>query len=396
MRYARTLLWLATGVPVGAALLVSWAGLVALGLVGLPVLVGLPILLATALLGVPAGAAERWRLRLMGIVVDNPHREPDRPGLSAWLHCRYREPATWRELGHLVVLSLLWPVDLLVLGCVLGLPLSLLTAPLVAAVNDGEAKILKTVLLSGQATVWAAVPAGLVALALATVLLDLYARLRAAPVPALLGRRAHDVPELVRSRARLVDAFDAERRRIERDLHDGTQQRLVAVGMTLGLARVADPEELPALIAKAHHDAGQALTELQELIQGIHPRILTDRGLPAALAELADRTPVAVTVTADLPDRLPAPVEVCAYFVVSESLTNMIRHSGAGQARVEARRLGRRLTVTVCDDGVGGAYPRPHGGLAGLADRVAAVGGRLTVDSPAGGPTTVRADLPCG
>lgn len=396
MRYARTLLWLATGVPVGAVLLVSWVGLVALGLVGLPVLVGLPILLAAALLGVPAGAVERWRLRLVGIVVDNPHGEPDRPGLSAWLRCRYREPATWRELGYLLAFSLLWPIDLLVLGCVLGLPLSLLTAPLVAAANDGEVKILKTVLLSGHVAAWAAVPVGIVVLAVATALLDLYGRLRAVPVLALLGRRAHDVPELMRSRARLVDAFDAERRRIERDLHDGTQQRLVALGMTLGLARVADPDELPALVAKACDDAGRALTELQELIQGIHPRILTDRGLPAALAELADRTPVSVTVTTDLPDRLAATVEVCAYFVVSESLANMIRHSGAGHARVEARRLGKRLAVTVRDDGVGGAYARPNGGLAGLADRVTAVGGRLTVDSPAGGPTTVWADLPCG
>lgn len=396
MRYARSVLWLATGVPVGAALLVSWVALLALGLAGLPVLVGLPILLGVALLGVPAGAVERWRLRLIGGTADNPHTDPDRPGLSAWLRCRYREPATWRELGYLVAFSLFWPVDLLVLVCVLGLPLSLLTAPLVAALTGGEVKILKTVLLSGQVTAWAAVPAGIFGLALALYLLDLYARLRAAPVQALLGRRAHDVRELVRSRARLVDAFDAERRRIERDLHDGTQQRLVALGMTLGVARVADPVELPGLVAKAHDEAGQALTELQELIQGIHPRILTDRGLPAALASLADRTPVPVTVAADVPSRLPAQVEVCAYFVVSEALTNVVKHSGAGSARVDAVVAGPQLVVTVHDDGVGGAAACFRGGLAGLADRATALGGRLTVDSPAGGPTTVRVELPCG
>jgi signal transduction histidine kinase len=392
----RKLLWLVTGVPVGAVLLVSWVGLLALGVAGLPVLVGLPILVAVALLGVPAGAVERWRLRLAGVALENPHGEPGRPGLVAWLRCRFREPATWRELGYLVAFILFWPVDLLLLACVLGLPLSLLTAPLVAAVNDGEVKILKAVLLSGHATAWAAVPVGVFGLALALPVLALYARLRAAPVQALLGRREHDVRELVRSRARLVDAFDAERRRIERDLHDGTQQRLVALGMTLGLARVADPDELPGLVEKAHHEAGQALTELQELIQGIHPRILTDRGLPAALAELADRTPVPVTVEADLPGRLPATVEACAYFTVSEALTNVVRHSGSVRARVHAVVDRRRLVVTVPAAGGGGAPPPPHGGLAGLADRVAAVGGRLAVDSPAGGPTTVRAELPCG
>jgi signal transduction histidine kinase len=385
VRYARSLLWLATGVPVGAALLVSWVGLLALGLAGLPLLIGLPILLGAALLGVPAGAVERRRLRLLGAAADDPHGEPDRPGLRAWLGCRYREPATWRQLGYVVAFSLIWPFDLLVLVYGLGVPLSLLTAPLVAAFNDGEVKLFKTVVLTGQATAWAAVPAGIVLLAPAVYLLDLYARLRAAPVQALVGRRAHDVRELVRSRARLVDAFDAERRRIERDLHDGTQQRLVALGMTLGLARVADAGELPSLVAKAHDEAGQALTEVQELIQGIHPRILTDRGLPAALASLADRTPVPVAVVADVPSRLPPQVEACAYFVVSEALTNVVKHSNALAARVSARVAGRRLVVTVDDDGAGGAFLRSGGGLAGLSDRVTAVGGHLAVDSPSAG-----------
>jgi signal transduction histidine kinase len=392
----RILLWLATGVPVGATLLVAWLGLLVLGITGLPVLVGLPILLAVPLLGIPAGAVERWRLRLAGFAVDDPHGDPDRPGLSAWLGCRYREPATWRELAHLLAVSVFWPIDLLILGCLLGVPLSLLTAPVVSAVNGGEVKILKAILLSGQGAAWAAVPVGVAGLAAAWFLLGHYARRRPAPARLLLGRREHDVRELVRSRARLVGAFDAERRRIERDLHDGTQQRLVALGMTLGLARVADPAELPVLVAKAHDEAGQALTELQELIQGIHPRILTDRGLPAALASLADRMPVPVTTTADLDTRLPATIEACAYFVVSEALTNMVRHSGSPTARVDARIVDRRLFVTVEDDGVGGAVARLDGGLAGLADRVAAVGGRLLVDSPPGGPTVVRAGLPCG
>jgi signal transduction histidine kinase len=395
----RSLLWLASGPPVGAALLVGWVSLVALGVAGLPVFVGLPILLIAALLGLPAGIVERWRLRLVGPVVDNPHADPARPGFSAWLRCRYREPATWRELAYVLAFSLFWPVDLLVVACLLGAPLSLLTAPLVSALGGGEAKVLKLVLLTGPTASWLAVPVGVLALAPALYLLDLYARLRVVPVRALLGRRKHDIRELVRSRARLVDTFDAERRRIERDLHDGTQQRLVALGMTLGLARVAAPDELPGLVVKAHDEAGQALTELQELIQGIHPRILTDRGLPAALAALADRSPVPVAVTADLPARLPTAVEVCAYFVVSEALTNVVKHSGAPLATIDARlvgRHGRRLVVAVCDEGVGGADPAGGTGLAGLADRTAAIEGRLVVDSPAGGPTTVTVELPCG
>jgi signal transduction histidine kinase len=313
----------------------------------------------------------------------------------AWLRCRYREPATWRELALVLAFGLFWPVDLLILGCLLGGPLSLLTAPLLSALGDGEVKVLKLVLLSGSASAWAAVPVGLVGLVVGGYLLHHYARLRMVPVRALAGRRDNDVRELVRSRARLVDAFDAERRRIERDLHDGTQQRLVALGMTLGLARVAAPDELPDLVAKAHAEAGQALTELQELIQGIHPRILTDRGLPAALAELADRSPVPVTVVADVPRRLPSAVEVCAYFTVSEALTNVARHSGAGRASVDAHLVGSRVVVTVRDEGGGGADPGRGSGLAGLADRALAVGGRLSVHSPPGGPTTVTVDLPC-
>jgi signal transduction histidine kinase len=424
-RALRSTAWLVAGVAAGALTLLVLVGSLLVGVAGLPLLIGVPVLAGLALLGLPVGALERRRLRLLGHTLDTPHDDPGRTGLGAWLGCRYREPATWRELACAVVLAALWPLDLLVLTCLLAAPLSLLAAPAVHA-RYGEVKLLKAVVLDGPGAAWAAVPAGLLALAAGGYLLTAYARLRAWPVRALLARRDAGVPDLLRSRTRLVDAFDAERRRIERDLHDGAQQRLVALGMTLGVARIADPAELPTLVADAHRQAGLALAELQDLIQGIHPRILTDRGLPAALAELGDRSPVPVRVRAELPGRLPPRVEACAYFVAAEALTNVARHSGATAVRVTADlrggdlrggdlragdlrggdlrggdlragdlRAGATLTLEVTDDGAGGADPARGTGLTGLADRVAAAGGRLVLTSPPGGPTTLRAELPC-
>ncbi|MFI6845558.1 sensor histidine kinase [Kitasatospora sp. NPDC050467] len=194
-----------------------------------------------------------------------------------------------------------------------------------------------------------------------------------------------------------MDAFEAERRRIERDLHDGAQQRLVALTMTLGLARLdAEPGgELSARLAEAHRQAGEVLAELRELINGIHPQVLTDRGLPDACADAADRSPVPVAARFDLPGRLPAPVESAGYFAVSEALANIAKHSGAGRARVEGRYVDSRLTIEVADDGRGGADPAAGSGLTGLADRVAVVDGTLAVSSPPGGPTLLRVEIPC-
>jgi len=197
----------------------------------------------------------------------------------------------------------------------------------------------------------------------------------------------------------VVDAALEERRRIERDLHDGAQQRLVALAMDLGLAReklATDPEAGRALVAEAHEEAKRAIREIRDLVRGIHPAVLTDRGLDPAISALAGRCPVPVTVDVALDRRLPEAVESAAYFVVAEALTNVAKHSGAGQARVGVRCAHDQLTVEVVDDGVGGADPAAGAGLTGLVERVAALDGRLTVESPTGGPTRVRAELPCG
>ena len=200
------------------------------------------------------------------------------------------------------------------------------------------------------------------------------------------------------SRARIVEAGDAERRRLERDLHDGAQQRLVTLSLALGMARDraagADPE-LGSLIESAGKEAKEALTELRELARGIHPAVLTETGLAGAIQALAERSPVATTITAVPDGRFPAAIEATAYFVVSEALANVAKHARADGAQVTIQSRPGRLVVEVSDDGAGGARAERGSGLRGLADRVASVGGVLRVDSPPGGGTRLEADIPC-
>jgi signal transduction histidine kinase len=205
--------------------------------------------------------------------------------------------------------------------------------------------------------------------------------------------------ELQASRARLVEATDAERRRIERDLHDGTQQRLVSIAMSLGLVEAklpSDGAQAKPIVAQTRQALAAALAELRDLTQGIYPTILTERGLSAALDELCGRAAITAHLRLFLDGRLPVPVETAAYYVVSEALTNAAKHSRASAVRVAATCADGLLTVDIADDGVGGAGAGRGSGLRGLADRVEALGGTLTVSSPAGQGTTLRAELPCG
>jgi signal transduction histidine kinase len=206
------------------------------------------------------------------------------------------------------------------------------------------------------------------------------------------------ISTLETSRAGAVDVQEAELRRIERDLHDGAQARLVALGMSLGMAEqklASDPEAARALLAEARSGAGDALRELRDLARGIHPPVLADRGLDAAIHALAAASPITVSVSVDTPERPKPPVESAAYFVVAESLANAGKHARATHVDVRITRVGDVLNVTVTDNGVGGADPS-GGGLSGLARRVDALDGALTVVSPPGGPTTIRAEMPCG
>ncbi|WP_406299808.1 sensor histidine kinase [Embleya sp. NBC_00888] len=361
---------LAGGVP-GVAGGVAAGGIAAswdrIGPVAAVVCAGLVLTVLVAL----AGPFERRRLRLVA-----PDARPARSSL--------REPAGWRELGWgaLSVLTLGW-VDLAVLFVAVGIPGVLLSAP-----------------WQPSATPWASVGgvlAGLVLLPVAAYPIAAWAGARSAVAIAVLGSRDAELTEVRRSRARLVDAFEAEQRRIERDLHDGAQQRLVALTMKLGLAALDLPPDSRAAreVAEAHTMAREALAELRELIRGVHPQVLTERGLPAAIRDVAGRSPVPVDTDVQV-TRLPASVEVAAYFAVCEALANAARHSGAERCRVHGRIQDEVLVLEVADDGRGGADPAAGSGLTGLADRVAAVDGRMLLSSPIGGPTLVRVEIPCG
>ncbi|MFQ6143089.1 sensor domain-containing protein [Streptomyces seoulensis] len=400
----RSAAYLGTGAVTGALALAGIVTAAVAGAVLAVVLVGLPLLLLTALAGLPLARVERRRLRLVDLdPAAGRHAPPAATGLRPWLSTRLREQATWRELGHaLLFAALLWPVDALAVTIGLLCPLSLVATPLLlATVGAGrEAKVLKVWTVHTWPAALGIALLGLVLLAAGGYVLGVVAGARAELTRLLIAPRggAPDprVVELARSRLRLVDAFEAERRRIERDLHDGAQQRLVALTMTLGLARLdAPPGPLADQLAKAHGESGQALAELRELIHGIHPKVLADYGLEAAVADAADRSPVPVDIDLRLPGRLPGSVEAAAYFVVREALANVARHSGASRARVSGGHRGGRLVLRVGDDGRGGADATAGTGLTGLADRVSVLDGRLSLSSPPGGPTLLTVEFPC-
>ncbi|MCE0536478.1 histidine kinase [Kineosporia rhizophila] len=355
-----------------------------------------PLLVVSALLGgVPAtlaGAVERSRLRLV------QQRPPEPIGLRARLRARQRMPVDWLEIAYLLLLgTVLWLVDTVALLFAIITPAAMLAAPWLA--TREQIQVIGWQVSSGGEA-WLASGLGVLLAAAAAYLLTLLAAGQSRLARALLDSRAGDlaatVADLRRSRVDLVDAFETERRRIERDLHDGVQQRLVALTMTLGRAELDVPEG-PGLEAlhDAQRQAEAALADLRSTIRGIHPRVLVDHGLAAAVHEIADRSPVPATVDVRLEGRLPPPVEQAAYFVVSEALTNVARHSRARRVGVHAWRQGQTFVLTVEDDGVGGATAHgPGTGLAGLRVRLDALGGTLRVTSPPGGPTEMRMECP--
>ncbi|AGL13693.1 sensor histidine kinase [Actinoplanes sp. N902-109] len=245
---------------------------------------------------------------------------------------------------------------------------------------------------------------GLVWIAIAVGLGPAMARWQAAPGRWLLKPTGDvdlslRIAELTSTRAAALDAHATELRRIERSLHDGTQNRLVAVNVLLGAARRAltrDPATAEEILARAQDAAEQALSELRTVVRGILPPVLADRGLAGALTGLAGSSPVPCTVDVDVPGRCAASVEATAYFVVAEALTNVTKHSGASRATVTVRREGDRLLLRVDDDGHGGADETGGSGIGGIRRRVEAYDGRLTLTSPPGGPTSMQVELPCG
>jgi signal transduction histidine kinase len=352
-----------------------------------------PPLLLWATQGLGALQRERFRA-VLGLEIAAPPRAAGRSWLPLRAWRAWRAPATWRQLGyHLLAMTGGTAGGLLVAAC--------WAAPLLAVAS-----------LTGLGGDGPGVAAGLVLVALSAVPLlaapwvaRAVAEADEAAGRALLGPSRSEelalrVEALARSRAEVVAATDAERRRIERDLHDGAQRRLVSLAMQLGMARasLADaPEPVRQVIEQAHDEATEALAELRQLVRGLHPAVLDDRGLDAALSGIAANAPLPVRLRVDGGARCSPAIEAVAYFVVSEALTNVAKHAGAGQAEVTVERVGDRLRVVVADDGQGGATLNPGGGtgLRGLAQRAAAVDGTLTVDSPPGGPTAITVELPC-
>jgi signal transduction histidine kinase len=375
------------------------------------VLIG-PVLLLWATQGLAALQRRRFRA-VLGAEIAAPPRAagggslPLRP-VRAW-----RAPATWRQLGyHLLAMIGGTAGGLLVAAC-WSAPL-LAVAYLAGRLADGPGAaaglglaVLSAAVLAA-ATLWAAPR-----VARAVTEADEAAG-RALLGPSRSEELALRVESLARSRAEVVAATDAERRRIERDLHDGAQRRLVSLAMQLGMARASlgddVPEPLRQVIEQAHDEATETLAELRQLVRGLHPAVLDDRGLDAALSGIAANAPLPVRLRVDAGARCAAAIEAVAYFVVSEALTNVAKHAGATRAEVTVERPGDRLRVVVADDGRGGATLDPaegaggagaaaNGGgtgLRGLAQRAAAVDGTLTVDSPPGGPTRITVELPCG
>ncbi|MFD0568665.1 sensor histidine kinase [Kitasatospora gansuensis] len=316
-----------------------------------------------------------------------------------------RDAGTWRDISWMLVHGLLGTVvGTLVLGLCLSVAVAL-TVPLWWwAAPPGAIDMLGVPVTDWPRAIGLTAAQILLCTGLLYALAPIGMRLQARLAAALLSTSRADagrrIEELTVSRAEALEAHGAELRRIERDLHDGTQAQLVAVALRLGLAdRVfeQDPDASRKLFLDARTGVEEALTQLRTVIRGIHPPILSDRGLNGAIRSLAAGRPIPVALDLpDLPRRPPAAVEAAAYFVVAEALTNIARHSGATRAEVSLRQAGRSLRITVRDDGRGGADPQAGSGLAGVRRRVAALDGTTRIDSPVGAGTTLEVVLPCG
>jgi signal transduction histidine kinase len=380
-----------TVVITGLSLAVSFAVLI----VGLPVVLGV-----FAVFRINA-QLERRRAEL---ALEQPIREAYRPttgGLLRRLRTVGTDPQSWKDLAWLTFAGTFGfaasTVTIVVCGVVLGtltLPAWYWSLPRGADYGIANANSLADAFVAAGLAVLAAPVAYLLVHWMTEGQLRLSRALLSAPREAELTAR---VEELKTTRAGAVDAAAAELQRIERDLHDGAQARLVALAMGLGMAEERferDPDGARELVGEARDEAKRALAELRDLARGIRPSLLAERGLGAALTALAARSPVPATVELDVPGALPAAIETATWFVVSEALANAGKHSGAHRVVVRVDGAGGRLRVEVADDGHGGA-DASGGGLGGLRRRVEALDGTLAVDSPPGGPTAIRAELPC-
>ncbi|HEY7050345.1 MAG TPA: sensor domain-containing protein [Jatrophihabitantaceae bacterium] len=371
---------------------------------------GLPLIALAVLAARRVGRVYRWLGRKMvGARVDDPPRFRAGPGILGWLRSALRDTVGWRTIGYILIKFPLSVVGVFGAALLWVQTALLLTYPVWWQVfdptnKDSHGRVHHSALQLGsyyietwpRALMVSAV--GLVALFLAPWPMRGLVALDGVLMRRLLGpsKTARRVQELEERRTHAVEDSAAALRRIERDLHDGTQARLVALAMRLGQARETDdPERIRELVGNAHDSAKDAIAELRDLVRGIHPPVL-DQGLDAALATLAARSGVPVELHTHIARRPSPAIETIAYFCVAELLTNVTKHSGAQHVRVDARTHGTQLRLQARDDGHGGARIGAGTGLSGLDERVRTVDGTLTVDSPPGGPTVITVELPAG
>jgi signal transduction histidine kinase len=367
-------------------------------------LIGIPVLIGTMWAWRWLADLERGLFaRLVGVEIPSPYR-PEPEGARWWrrVAARLSDPATWKDLAFLLLQLPLGIVSFTLVTVVLGGGLGLLAAPAYFWALPDDSNVAGFVDVTELWQALAVMPLGALILLVGIPGLNALGRLYGWLASQLLGSSADpvltaQVHELQDARSRIIAAADNERRRIERDLHDGAQQRLVALALNLRLAeqRAASGDPAAAeLVRQAGEEAGLALKELRDLARGIHPAILTNRGLPAALEDLASRATVPTEIAAAPGERLPDAVEAAAYFVVSECLANIGKHAQASSATVSVTADPDHVTVVVSDDGVGGAELDGGSGIQGLIDRVGALNGTLDIESPPGQGTTVTASIP--
>jgi len=374
-----------------------------LGLGLLITLIGVPIVIATIYVSRWLAWVERQRAALVvGEPIRGVYKEPATGRIIDRLKALFSDPSTWKDLGWHLLLLPVGIIDFTVVVTAWFVAFGLLTVPLwwwALPASDPTELGIFTVDSWGYA--FLAMAIGIVALPVAAALVRGTAAASGALSQLVLGPSRRQLEErvevLAQTRAGAVDAAAAELQRIERDLHDGAQARLVALALDLGMAEDRfdrDPEGARELVEKARAEAKLAMTELRDLARGIRPALLSERGLGEAIGALAARTPLPTTVDVDLDGRLPAPVELAAYFTVAEGLTNAVKHAEARSAKVHLWRDNGRLRIEVRDDGRGGADTDGHG-LDGLRKRLAALDGTLAIASPQGGPTVLYAEVPC-
>jgi signal transduction histidine kinase len=400
---------IALGLPMGIITFVLIVTLGALSIGLMPAfLLGVPMAWIAFMVARGLGRIERSRANAFdaeAVPIADPIPPLTRPTWLGRLSERLHSKPRWREIGYLVALLPVGTIGYALAAAAWGGSLALAALPAYVGSLPGDTAKFYFFEIGQDAGAWLAMAVGIVGLVYVAPWITVgIASAQRTMARSLLGptqeaELAAQVTLAETGRTAAVDSAEAERRRIERDLHDGAQQRLVALAANLGAAREKleqEPAEGREMVAVAHEEAKAALAEIRDLVRGIHPVILEDRGLDAALSAVVARSPVPVSLDVQVAKRPPPAVESTAYFVVNEALTNIARHARATRAHVSIARAGDRLVVEVRDDGIGGADVARGSGLQGLRDRVAGLGGSMYVISLAGGPTTISVELPCG